>query len=401
MSAVDYEGIGKRYGAVKVMEDVSFAIGERRFVVLLGPSGCGKTTLLRMTAGLEKVSEGEIRFEGRRINELHPRDRDIAMVFQSYALYPQMKVYDNIAFGLQVRKEPKADIERKVREAAEILDLGPLLDRYPRALSGGQRQRVAMGRALVRHPKVFLFDEPLSNLDAKLRAQMRLEIRRIHDRLDTTTIYVTHDQIEAMTMADDIVVMREGNVEQMGSPDEVYDRPANCFVADFVGSPSINFVDGTVERGGETARGANGTPGGSGGPSGSGGPDRSASDDGVGGVVRIDGQPIPLPVASAADDGQKVRVGIRPLDIDVLFDADARVAGTANAGSAAGGLLRGTVEFVENTGAESHVHAKVGEAIVRAVSPERLHLARGAPLALRLPASKLHLFDAASERRID
>ena len=357
MSAVDYERIGKRYGSVTVMEDVSFAIGERRFVVLLGPSGCGKTTLLRMTAGLEKVTRGDILFEGRRINDVHPRDRDIAMVFQSYALYPQMKVFDNIAFGLQVRKEPKAEIERKVREAAEILDLGPYLDRYPRALSGGQRQRVAMGRALVRHPKVFLFDEPLSNLDAKLRAQMRHEIRRIHDRLETTTIYVTHDQIEAMTMADDIVVMRDGAIEQMGSPETVYDTPANCFVADFIGSPAINFVDGTV----------------------------------AGSAVRIGDRALALPPDHGAVDGQRLRVGIRPLDIDVVTDG-------ARAGDADG--LGGEIEFVESTGAESHVHVKVAGHTVRAVSPERLRAHAGEPIGLRVEPERLHLFDAASERRV-
>ena len=364
MSAVDYERIGKRYGPVTVMDEVSFGIGERRFVVLLGPSGCGKTTLLRMTAGLEKVTRGDILFEGKRINDVHPRDRDIAMVFQSYALYPQMKVYDNIAFGLQVRKEPKTEIDRKVREAAEVLDLGPYLDRYPRALSGGQRQRVAMGRALVRHPKVFLFDEPLSNLDAKLRAQMRLEIRRIHDRLDTTTIYVTHDQIEAMTMADDIVVMRGGNVEQMGSPDEIYDAPVNCFVADFIGSPTINFLDGTVARGGEAP---------------------------AAGVVRVADRILPLPPGSEAADGQRVRLGIRPLDIEVVPDAP-------DASRADG--LGGTLEFVESTGAESHVHVEVAGTTVRAVSPERLRARRGATIGLRIDPAKLHLFDVGTERRI-
>ncbi len=357
MSAVDYERIAKRYGPVTVMDDVSFGIGEKRFVVLLGPSGCGKTTLLRMTAGLEKVTGGDILFEGRRINDVHPRDRDIAMVFQSYALYPQMKVRDNIAFGLQVRKEPKAEIERKVAEAAEILDLEPLLDRYPKALSGGQRQRVAMGRALVRHPKVFLFDEPLSNLDAKLRGQMRLEIRRIHDRLDTTTIYVTHDQIEAMTMADDIVVMRAGRVEQMGSPEEVYDRPANCFVADFIGSPSINLLDGTVGR-------EAGSP-----------------------VARVGEHAFALPADTPATDGQAVRVGLRPLDIEVVQGE-------------AGDAVTGAIEFVENTGAETHLHVRLGEHTVRAVSNERLRVARGERIGLRIDPSKMHLFDAGTERRI-
>jgi len=385
MSAVDYERIGKKYGSVTIMKDVNFSIGERRFVVLLGPSGCGKTTLLRMTAGLEKVTEGDIRFEGQRINDIHPRDRDIAMVFQSYALYPQMKVYDNIAFGLQVRKEPRADIDRKVKEAAEILDLGPYLDRYPRALSGGQRQRVAMGRALVRHPKVFLFDEPLSNLDAKLRAQMRLQIRRIHDQLDTTTIYVTHDQIEAMTMADDIVVMRGGKIEQMGSPETIYDAPVNCFVADFVGSPSINFLDGVVER------------------------------DGIDGAasVRFADQALPLPADNAVETGRRLRVGLRPLDIDVIADesgagasagADVRAdagagASTADHGAAAG-TLKGTVEFVENTGAESHVHARFGDTVLRAVSPQRLRLARGVTVTFRIDPSRMHLFDASTERRV-
>ena len=363
MSAVDYENIAKRYGPVTVMDDVSFGIGERRFVVLLGPSGCGKTTLLRMTAGLEKVTSGNILFEGRRINEVHPRDRDIAMVFQSYALYPQMKVRDNIAFGLQVRKEPADEIERKVAEAAEILDLGPMLDRYPKALSGGQRQRVAMGRALVRHPKVFLFDEPLSNLDAKLRAQMRLEIRRIHDRLDTTTIYVTHDQIEAMTMADDIVVMRGGNVEQMGSPEAVYDRPANCFVADFIGSPSINLLDGRIER------------------------------DGGDLVARVGGHAFALPADSPAAEGRAVRVGLRPLDIDVLVRQD----GGARAG---GNVVVGELEFVESTGAETHVHVRLGEHLVRAVSNERLRLSRGERIELRIDPSRMHLFDADTEQRI-
>lgn len=378
MSAVDYENIGKKYGQVKVMEDVNFAIGERRFVVLLGPSGCGKTTLLRMTAGLEKVTEGSILFEGKRINDVHPRDRDIAMVFQSYALYPQMKVYDNIAFALQVRKESSSEIERKVREAADILDLGDYLDRYPRALSGGQRQRVAMGRALVRHPKVFLFDEPLSNLDAKLRAQMRIEIRRIHDRLDTTTIYVTHDQIEAMTMADDIVIMRAGKVEQMGSPEAVYDTPANCFVADFIGSPSINFVDGVVRLGSSPGEGSG---------EGSGAGSSPAS---PGSVVMGD-RILPLPPGSQAVDGQRVRVGIRPLDIDVLDGSS--VASDHPA-------LDGTVDFVESTGAESHVHVKAGDSTIRAVSPGRLRVSRGDAIRLRIDPLKLHVFDAASEERV-
>lgn len=359
MSAVDYQNIGKKYGSVTVMEDVSFSIEERKFVVLLGPSGCGKTTLLRMTAGLEKVTRGNILFSGQRINNVHPRDRDIAMVFQSYALYPQMTVYDNIAFSLQVRKEPKQVISQRVQEAAEILDLTAFMDRYPKALSGGQRQRVAMGRALVRHPKVFLFDEPLSNLDAKLRAQMRYEIRRIHDRLNTTTIYVTHDQIEAMTMADEIVVMRDGAVEQMGTPETIYDRPVNCFVADFIGSPSINFMEGTIDA-------KHGTP-----------------------IVRINDQSLSLPADIAVSDAQKVTLGIRPLDIDIDSDISSDSA------------LQGEVEFVENTGAESHLHLKFAGNVIRAVSQRRLQRQRGETQGFRIEPAKVHVFDRETRQRIN
>ena len=354
MSAVDYDSIAKKYGNVTVMENVSFSIEEKQFVVLLGPSGCGKTTLLRMTAGLEKVTQGDIRFAGQRINDVHPRDRDIAMVFQSYALYPQMKVFDNIAFSLQVRKEPKESIKQKVEEAAEILDLTAYLDRYPKALSGGQRQRVAMGRALVRHPRVFLFDEPLSNLDAKLRAQMRYEIRRIHDRLDTTTIYVTHDQIEAMTMADEIVVMRNGNIEQKGTPEQVYDRPANTFVADFIGSPAINFLNGAV-------------------------------DNPQSGQLSLSDQVVQLQGGIEAAAGQSVRVGIRPLDVKVSDQ----------------GAYRGTVEFVENTGAETHVHLQFAGEMIRAVSSERIRCQRGDVLPFHIDSSRVHVFDAESEQRIN
>lgn len=355
MSAVDYDKISKKYGSVSIMEDVSFSIEERSFVVLLGPSGCGKTTLLRMTAGLEKITSGDIRFSGQRINDVHPRDRDIAMVFQSYALYPQMTVRENIAFSLQVRKESKQVVEQRVNEAAEILDLMPYLDRTPKALSGGQRQRVAMGRALVRQPKVFLFDEPLSNLDAKLRAQMRIEIRRIHDQLDTTTIYVTHDQIEAMTMADEIVVMQHGVIEQMGSPEEIYDRPVNKFVADFIGSPAINFMEGTVES---TTGSAQIT---------------------VGGDVPL------VQTRAQAESGRDVTIGIRPLDIRVDDN----------------GPFRGTVDFLESTGAESHVHLKLADQTLRVVSAQRLHCQRGDILGLSFDPEKVHVFDRATTQRID
>ncbi len=383
MAAVDYQRIGKNYGSVNVMEDVNFSIDEKKFVVLLGPSGCGKTTLLRMTAGLEKVTRGNIEFSGERINDVHPRDRDIAMVFQSYALYPQMTVYDNIAFSLQVRKQSKAMIDERVQEAASVLNLTAYLDRYPKALSGGQRQRVAMGRALVRHPKVFLFDEPLSNLDAKLRAQMRYEIRRIHDRLNTTTIYVTHDQIEAMTMADEIVVMRNGNIEQIGSPETVYDKPVNLFVADFIGSPSINLLEGEIVV-------KDGAP-----------------------WVQAGERLLPVPIGAAPNAGQQVTLGVRPLDI-VVQDADSgeplansasdlAVASASRLSAEERGRLTShdaSVEFLESTGAESHVHLAFDDHVIRAVSPVRLKYKRGDRLAFGLDPDRLHLFDRESGRRI-
>lgn len=354
MLAVEYKNIKKSYGNVSVMEDVSFSINEGKFVVLLGPSGCGKTTLLRMTAGLEKITGGDILFAGSRVNDVHPRDRDIAMVFQSYALYPQMTVYDNIAFSLQVRKESKKVIENRVREAADILDLTAYLERYPKALSGGQRQRVAMGRALVRHPKVFLFDEPLSNLDAKLRAQMRYEIRRIHDTLNTTTVYVTHDQIEAMTMADEIVVMRNGKIEQMGSPELIYDKPDNMFVADFIGAPAINFLPVAI-----------------------------AGDNHH--VLILGKQRITLQSPVPTNAEQTLTLGIRPLDIQI--DPE--------------GAFSGTVDFVENTGAETHLHMLFEEQRIRAVSPVRLRCVKGDSIQFDMPPEKLHLFDTQSESRIN
>ncbi|MCW5719553.1 MAG: sn-glycerol-3-phosphate ABC transporter ATP-binding protein UgpC [Devosia sp.] len=247
MASVTINKVGKQYGSLEVLKGVSIDIADGEFVILVGPSGCGKSTLLRMVAGLEDITSGEIEIGERVVNELQPKERDIAMVFQSYALYPHMTVAQNMAFSLKLKGLPKAQIEEKVSRAAAILGLKNLLQRHPRQLSGGQRQRVAMGRAIVRDPQVFLFDEPLSNLDAKLRVQMRSEIKELHQRLKTTTIYVTHDQIEAMTMADKIVVMRDGIIEQMGSPLELYDRPANTFVASFIGSPSMNFIEGTVD----------------------------------------------------------------------------------------------------------------------------------------------------------
>ena len=250
MAQVVLRELNKKYDEVHAVKDVNLTIRDKEFLVLVGPSGCGKTTTLRMVAGLEEITSGEISIDGRVVNDLPPMDRDIAMVFQNYALYPHMSVYDNMAFGLKMRKFERSEIEKRVRQAAEILGIQALLERRPRQLSGGQRQRVALGRAIVRHPRVFLFDEPLSNLDAKLRVQMRVELKRLHERLETTAIYVTHDQVEAMTLGDRVVVMKDGWVQQVGQPLELYGRPANRFVAGFIGSPAMNFVDVRVTSAG-------------------------------------------------------------------------------------------------------------------------------------------------------
>src|SRR5437868_3463853 len=282
MASGAFREVVKNFGRTRVLHGISLDIGDGEFVVLVGPSGCGKSTLLRMLAGLEDITGGTIAIDGRVVNDVDSKDRDIAMVFQSYALYPHMTVRDNMGFSLKLRNEKQALIDERVATAAKILNLEPYLARYPRELSGGQRQRVAMGRAIVRDPKVFLFDEPLSNLDAKLRVAMRGEIKALHQRLKTTTVYVTHDQVEAMTMADRIVVMHDGRVEQIGTPLELYDRPGNLFVAQFIGSPAMNVIEGTVRRDGHT-------------------PHVEAS-----GGVRW-----PLGAASGAE-GQRVAYGIRP-----------------------------------------------------------------------------------------
>ncbi|MBY3120453.1 ABC transporter ATP-binding protein [Rhizobium laguerreae] len=354
MATVEYKHIGKAFGAVTIMRDISFLIEDHEFVVLLGPSGCGKTTLLRMTAGLESVTAGDLMISGRRVNDVHPRDRDIAMVFQNYALYPTMKVYENIAFSLEVARLPPAEIKRRVEHAAEILNLTPYLQRYPKELSGGQRQRVAMGRAMVREAAVFLFDEPLSNLDAKLRAHMRTEIRQLHNRLKTTTIYVTHDQIEAMTMADKIVVMRAGKIEQIGTPDDVYDRPASKYVADFIGSSAINFLGGVV-----------------------------VADQGVpaaqtsAGLIRLD-------PALKVCVGQKVICGIRPTD--VLVDPNGSVAARS--------LL------VERMGHEAQLCCQGPEGQFLAIVDKSARFDEGAEVRFSIASEKVHVFDAATEDRI-
>ena len=342
MSAVTISGVEKAYGKAKVIHGVSVDIASGEFVILVGPSGCGKSTLLRMIAGLEDISAGEIALEGKVINDVAPKSRDIAMVFQNYALYPHMTVRENMAFALTLKKTDKSEIGAKIMRAATILGLQDLLERYPRQLSGGQRQRVAMGRAIVRDPKVFLFDEPLSNLDAKLRVQMRTEIKALHQRLQTTIVYVTHDQVEAMTMADKIVVMNGGIVEQVGAPLDLYDRPANLFVAQFIGSPSMNILQG-----------------------------RTTAD----GFATSDGTVFPLPVLEPGESA--LAWGIRPEHLRV---ADSGVPAV--------------VEVVEPTGAETLVMAKAGDNTLSALLRERVSVAVGQPIFLSPQLEKVHLFNS-------
>ncbi len=345
MSSVELKKIIKKYGDVQVVHGVDLTIEDGSFVVLLGPSGCGKSTLLRMIAGLESVTSGEVQIGGKRVNETHPKDRNIAMVFQNYALYAHMKVRDNMSFSLVLAKRPQPEIDEKVNWAARILNLDPYLDRYPRELSGGQRQRVAMGRAIVRNPAVFLFDEPLSNLDAKLRVQMRTEIKDLHERLKTTTVYVTHDQIEAMTMADVIVILRDGIIEQQGSPLEVYDHPVNLFVAGFIGSPAMNLLHGTVSGNS---------------------------------VVMANGTKLPLPRGHRGKAGQKVVYGIRPEHLSL------------------GKGFSGKVSVTEPTGPEIHIYADLGDHEICAVVRERVELKRGEVINFAPDPDRIHLFDEAS-----
>ncbi len=350
MASLEIVDVRKAYGTTRVIHGVDIVIDDGEFVILVGPSGCGKSTLLRMIAGLESISGGEIRIGSRVVNDVAPKDRDIAMVFQNYALYPHMTVAENMAFSMKLRKAPKAEIEERVGQAAQILSLTKLLDRYPRQLSGGQRQRVAMGRAIVRDPQVFLFDEPLSNLDAKLRVQMRTEIKQLHQRLKTTTVYVTHDQIEAMTMADKIVVMHDGIVEQIGAPLELYDRPANLFVAGFIGSPAMNFLEGRLQGG------------------------KFISDNGL-----------TLPVAStlAASDGMPVVYGIRPEHF--ILDSNG---------------LPAEVTVVEPTGSETQVFAKFGGSDIVGVFRERVNAQPGQQIRLTPDPKLVHLFDKQTGKRI-
>lgn len=346
MANVTIDNVIKRYGAAQVMHGVSVDIKDGEFVVLVGPSGCGKSTLLRMLAGLEEISEGTISIGGRVVNDVLPKERDIAMVFQSYALYPHKTVSQNIGFPLLMAKRSKAEIAEKVKSAAEILDLTKYLDRYPKELSGGQRQRVAMGRAIVRDPQVFLFDEPLSNLDAKLRVTMRIEIKELHQRLGTTIVYVTHDQVEAMTMADKIVVMRDGRVEQIGSPLDLYDNPVNTFVAGFIGSPSMNFVHGKIAS--------------------IGGSRVFQSDSGLN---------LPLPQTRAAE-GQAVTYGVRPECVRI-----------------GEGGAEMEIVAVEPTGSETQIFARSGSDLIDALVKERISARPGSKLGFLIDPEDVHLFD--------
>ena len=361
MATVSFRNIEKSFGKTKIIHGISFDIRDGEFVVLVGPSGCGKSTLLRMLAGLEEISGGEIAVDGKVVNELDSKDRDIAMVFQSYALYPHMTVRDNMAFSLKLRKAEQTLTDKRVGDAARILNLDPLLDRYPRELSGGQRQRVAMGRAIVRDPKVFLFDEPLSNLDAKLRVSMRAEIKALHQRLKTTTVYVTHDQIEAMTLADRIVVMHDGIIEQIGSPLELFDKPGNLFVAQFIGSPSMNVLPGTLRQAdGQAWVEAHG----------------ERWPVGQGTAVRAGGN---------AGAGQAVSYGVRPGDIAI---------------SSTGQGIAAKVIVVEPTGAETELLLDVGGAKLIVVIHGRTQAQPDEIIKLEIDATKTHLFDGQTGKRL-
>jgi multiple sugar transport system ATP-binding protein len=350
MATVEIRDVRKAFGSTQILHGVSVDIEDGQFVVLVGPSGCGKSTLLRMLAGLENISGGEIAIGDRVVNKVPPKDRDIAMVFQNYALYPHMTVYQNMAFSMKLAGAPKEVMDQEVQKAAKILGLEQLLHRFPRQLSGGQRQRVAMGRAIVRNPQVFLFDEPLSNLDAKLRVQMRSEIKDLHQRLKVTTVYVTHDQIEAMTMADKIVVMNHGRIEQAGAPLELYDRPANLFVAGFIGSPAMNMLAGRIKDG-------------------------SFIDGG--------GTHWPLPPAHAGREGSEVVYGIRPEHL--RLDPNG---------------IQARIQVVEPTGSETQVTLRIGEISVMGAFRERIAANHGDVLSVSPDLALVHIFDKGTGQRI-
>ncbi|MBN8198979.1 MULTISPECIES: ABC transporter ATP-binding protein [Bacillaceae] len=364
MAELKLDNIYKIYdNKVTAVEDFNLHIKDKEFIVFVGPSGCGKSTTLRMIAGLEEISKGDFYIDEKRVNDVPPKDRDIAMVFQNYALYPHMSVYDNMAFGLKLRKFPKDEIDRRVKEAAKILGLEPYLDRKPKALSGGQRQRVALGRAIVRDAKVFLMDEPLSNLDAKLRVQMRAEIAKLHQRLQTTTIYVTHDQTEAMTMATRLVVMKDGVIQQVGAPKEVYEKPENVFVGGFIGSPAMNFFNGKLEDGKFVI-----------------GKTQIAVPEGKMKVLREQGY-----------TGKDIVLGIRPEDIHdepVFIDASA------------GSKINARIDVSELTGAETMIYSSIESQDFVARVDSRTDIKPGQNLELAFDMNKAHFFDADNERRI-
>jgi multiple sugar transport system ATP-binding protein len=366
MAGIKYDHVWKRFGEVTVLKDLNIEINDQEFLVLVGPSGCGKTTALRCLAGLEEITEGNIYIGDRVVNDVPPKDRDIAMVFQSYALYPHMSVYDNMAFGLKLRKTPKAEIDKRVKEAAEMLGIGHLLDRKPKALSGGQRQRVALGRAIVRNPAVFLMDEPLSNLDAKLRVQTRAEISKLHQRLKTTFIYVTHDQTEALTMGTRIAVMKDGIVQQLDSPQTLYDHPANMFVAGFIGSPAMNFFEAKLDR----------------------------QDGGL--LVDLGSVQLPVPAtkadAIATHIGKPIFFGIRPEDVHdahyVPPGIDPKAKFSAN------------VNVIEPLGAEVFAYVENGGKEMVARFDPRTNARVGQPVDVVADMDKIHVFDRESEKAL-
>lgn len=368
MASVKLVGVYKKFeGGVTAVSDFNLDVEDKEFIILVGPSGCGKTTTLRMVAGLEEVTEGEIYIADRLVNDVQPKDRDIAMVFQNYALYPHMTVFDNMAFGLKLRKTPKDEIKRRVHEAARVLEIDHLLDRKPKALSGGQRQRVALGRAIVRDPKVFLMDEPLSNLDAKLRVQMRLEITKLHQRLNTTFIYVTHDQTEALTMGTRIVVMKDGLIQQVDTPTLLYDRPVNMFVAGFIGSPQMNFINVTIEREGSDV------------------------------VLKFGDHVVKLPgdKAKIVEDsgyiGKEVVMGIRP---ECLHDEPMYVESMPDS------LVDARVEVVEMLGSETLLHMFIDDVSCTARVNPRTKTRSGDTIKVAIDVSRIHLFDKETEKTI-
>lgn len=364
MANLKFEGMGKVYsGGVRAISDFNLEIENEEFIIFIGPSGCGKSTMLRMIAGLEDITEGELYIDGKLVNDAEPKDRDIAMVFQNYALYPHMSVYENMAFGLKMRKVPKTEIEDRVKNAAGILGIQELLDRKPKALSGGQRQRVALGRAIVRNPKVFLMDEPLSNLDAKLRVQTRAEIVKLHKRLRTTFIYVTHDQTEAMTMADKIVVMKDGVIQQFASPQELYEKPQNLFVAGFIGSPQMNFIDLEVKE------------------------KESGLHLEKKGLSIKPGDNIAKLLREKAYSGKTVVVGIRPEDVLVGASVEAS-------------HLEGTVDAVENMGSEKYIYFNAGDDKVAAKVGRETPSELGMAMNISFNKDKIHCFDKESKQRI-